>query len=481
MNITRRTASIAGLLAATSITSITSIAGADDGIISDLMEGSDEFALAVEAYTFGYPLVTMEMTRRVITNVAEPKGTRAPMGHLIKLREYPNSSFRDVTAPNADTLYTSAFFDVGQEPWVVSIPDLNDRYALFPMLDGWTKVFDVPGKRTTGTGAQTFAVTGPGWEGTLPEGVTQYKSPTSIVWLIGRIYCTGTPEDYAAVHKIQDEVKLYPLSAYGKDWTPPAGNVDPSIDMKTAVRDQVNKMDAVEYFTLLAELLKTNSPTEADAPMVEKLAQIGIVPGQDFDKLKFDPAFAKRVPQFAFARIMLHFKFSDGDVKDINGWGFTTRTGIYGTDYVQRALLTAIGLGANRPQDAIYPTSMKSESGLITRAYNGSEKYVLTFKKDLTPPVSGFWSLTMYDADYFFVENPLNRYSISARQPLKANADGSIDLLIQNESPGPDKESNWLPAPKGKFILMMRLYWPNESDPSIINGSWTIPPVRKVS
>lgn len=478
MNITRRTVSIAGLLAATSITSI---ARADDGIISDLMEGSDEFALAVEAYTFGYPLVTMEMTRRVITNVAEPKGTRAPMGHLIKLREYPNSSFRDVTAPNADTLYTSAFFDVGQEPWVVSIPDLNDRYALFPMLDGWTKVFDVPGKRTTGTGAQTFAVTGPGWEGTLPEGVTQYKSPTSIVWLIGRIYCTGTPEDYAAVHKIQDEVKLYPLSAYGKDWTPPAGNVDPSIDMKTAVRDQVNKMDAVEYFTLLAGLLKTNSPTEADAPMVEKLAQIGIVPGQDFDKSKFDPAFAKRVPQFAFARIMLHFKFSDGDVKDINGWGFTTKTGIYGTDYVQRALLTAIGLGANRPQDAIYPTSMKSDSGLIKRAYNGSEKYVLTFKKDLTPPVSGFWSLTMYDADYFFVENPLNRYSISARQPLKANADGSIDLLIQNESPGPDKESNWLPAPKGKFILMMRLYWPNESDPSIINGSWTIPPVRKVS
>jgi hypothetical protein len=397
------------------------------------------------------------------------------------VREYPNAAFRGVTAPNADTLYTTAFLDVAKEPWVVSLPDLHDRYALFPMLDGWTTVFDVPGKRTTGTGAQTFAVTGPGWEGTLPEGVKQYKSPTSIVWLLGRIYCTGTPEDYAAVHKIQDEVKLYPLSAYGKDWTPPEGKVDPSIDMKTAVRDQVNNMDAVEYFTLLAELLKTNPPTEADAPMVEKLAQIGIVPGQDFDKTKFDPAFAKRVPQIAFARIMLHFKFSGGDVEDINGWGFTTKTGIYGVNYIQRALVTAIGLGANRPQDAIYPTSMKADSGLIKRAYNGLEKYVLTFKKGLTPPVSGFWSLTMYDADYFFVDNPLNRYSISARQPLKANADGSIDLLIQNESPGPDKESNWLPAPKGKFILMMRLYWPNESNPSIIDGSWVIPPGKKVS
>ena len=136
------------------------------------------------------------------------------MGHIIKVREYPNAAFRDVTAPNADTLYTTAFFDVGKEPWVVSLPDLKDRYALFPMLDGWTTVFDVPGKRTTGTGAQTFAVTGPGWQGTLPEGVKQYKSPTSIVWLLGRIYCTGTTEDYAEVHKIQDDVKLVPLSAY---------------------------------------------------------------------------------------------------------------------------------------------------------------------------------------------------------------------------------------------------------------------------
>ncbi len=189
----------------------------------------------------------------------------------------------------------------------------------------------------------------------------------------------------------------------------------------------------------------------------------------------------KRVPQLGFARIMMHFKFSDGDMQDIDGWGFTTKTGIYGTNYIQRAIVTAIGLGANRPQDAIYPTSLKSDSGVIKRAYNGSEKYVLTFKKGLTPPVSGFWSLTMYDADYFFVDNPLNRYSISARQPLKANPDGSIDLLIQHDSPGADKESNWLPAPKGKFILMMRLYWPNESNPSIIDGSWTIPPVKKVS
>lgn len=480
MLISRRGFSLAGigLLASTNLSTR---AYALDGPVADLIEGTEEFALAVEAYTYGYPLVTMEITRRVLTNVAEPEAMKAPMGHIIKLREYPDATFKDVTAPNADTLYTTAFFDVGKEPYVLSLPAMEDRYALFPMLDGWTTVFQVPGRRTTGSEAQTYVITGPGWEGTIPDGLTEYKSPTSMVWLLGRIYCSGTPEDYKAVHALQDQVKLVPLSAFGKDYNPPAATVDPSIDMKTAVREQVNRMDAVEYFTLLAELLKTNPPTEADGPMVAKLAEIGIVPGKEFDQSKFDPVFAKRVPTAAFHHIMLHYKFSNGDISNINGWGFSTKTGIYGTNYVQRALITAIGLGANRPQDAVYPVSKGMPGTIIPRAYDGAQNYVLSFEKDMTPPASGFWSLTMYDEDYFFVENPLNRYSISARQDLKANSDGSIDLYIQNKSPGQDKESNWLPAPKGKFILMMRLYWPNESTPSIIDGSWKLPAVKKVS
>ena len=441
----------------------------------NLGEGVEDFWLATDAYIYGYPLVTMEMTRRVITNVARPEGTKAPMGQIIKLREYPDATFRDVTAPNADTLYTTAFLDVGKEPWVLSLPDMKDRYALFPMLDGWTTVFEVPGKRTTGTAAQTYAITGPGWKGTLPEGVHEYKSPTSLVWLLGRIYCTGTPEDYAAVHALQDECKLVPLSAYGKEYTPPEGKVDPSIDMKTAVRDQVNRMDAVEYFTLLAQLMKTNPPAAADAPAVERFARIGLVPGKDFDASKLDADFVKRVPEVGFDRIMAQFKLND-EVKDINGWGFTTKTGIYGTDYPMRALVTAIGLGANRPQDAVYPTSLKDAR---RDAYDGANKYVMRFPKGELPPVQGFWSLTMYNEKYFFVENPINRYSISARQDLKANADGSTDLYIQKDSPGPDKESNWLPAPEGKFVLMLRLYWPNEHNPSILNGSWKIPAVTK--
>jgi len=448
-----------------------------EGPLLRAIEGGEDFWLATDAYVYGYPLVTMELTRRVVTNVSAVEGTRGPMGQFIKLRSYPDATFRDVTAPNADTLYTTAWLDVGDEPWILSMPDMKERYFLFPMPDGWTNVFQVPGKRTTGTKAQTYAITGPGWKGTLPSGVKEYKSPTSIVWILGRIYCTGTQGDYATVHAVQDEFKLVPLGSYGKTFTPPAAKVDPSIDMKTAVRDQVNRMDSVAYFTLLAQLMKRNPPVPADAVEVAKFAKIGLVPGKDFDASKLDAAFSKRIPQAAFDRIMLQFKVNKA-VKNVNGWMFDTETGIYGTEYLNRAFVTAIGLGANRIQDACYPTSQKDADG---KAYVGSNKYVVRFPKGQLPPVGGFWSLTMYDENYFFVANPINRYSISARQSLKPNADGSIDLYIQKDSPGPDKESNWLPAPAGKFVLMLRMYWPNDKSPSIINGSWSPPGVQKVA
>ena len=473
MDLSRRKA-IAGLSSSAAALTLATGARADFDIKRTLEAGED-FWLATDAYIFGYPLVTMEMTRRVISNVTAPEGSRAPMGQFAKLREYPNASFRDVTAPNADTLYTMSFIDVGEEPWVLGIPDMGDRYYLFPMLNGWTDVFQVPGKRTTGGKAQSYAITGPNWKGTLPTGVKEYKSQTSLVWILGRIYCTGTAADYDAVHKLQDQCTLVPLSSYGKPYTPPAGKVDPAVDMKTAVRAQVNAMDAVGYFTLLAQLMKRNPAYAADAPELAKFAQIGLVAGQDFDASKFDPAFANRVPSVAFDRIMLQFKVGK-PVRNENGFMYDSVTGIYGTDYLNRAFITAIGLGANRIQDAVYPTSLKDADG---RAYDGSNKYVMHFPKGQLPPVAGFWSLTMYDADYFFVSNPINRYSISARQNLKTNADGSVDLYIQRDSPGADKESNWLPAPAGKFILMLRMYWPNEKAPSIIDGTWKIPPVRK--
>jgi hypothetical protein len=433
---------------------------------------------ATDAYIYGYPLVTMDMTRKFLTNYTTVQGSRGPMGQIIRLRTYPAVDDHAVTAPNADTLYTTAFFDVSNEPWVFSIPDMGDRYYLMPMLDGWTDVFQVPGKRTTGGKAQSYAITGPGWSGTLPAGVTEYKSPTGIVWILGRIYCTGTPDDYAKVHALQDKFSLVPLSSYGKPYTPLPGEVDNNLDMKTAVRDQVDAMDVNSYFNYLAKLMKTNTPAADDAPLVAKMATIGLVPGQDFDASKlgaFDKEAIKAVPKLAQLKIMEYFKQVG---KPVNGWMFTTKTGIYGTEYLDRALITAIGLGANRPQDAVYPTGEKDADG---NGFDGaSKKYVIHMDKGQMPPVDGFWSFTMYDDKYFFVPNPLNRYTLSSRNKFVSNPDGSVDLYLQADSPGKAKEANWLPAPKAKFIPMLRLYWPKETPPSIIDGSWIPPAIKQV-
>lgn len=166
-----------------------------------------------------------------------------------------------------------------------------------------------------------------------------------------------------------------------------------------------------------------------------------------------------------------------GDSKLVNGWFFTTKTGIYGTNYRMRALITAIGLGANRPEDAIYPTA---EGPGDIEKYSGEHQYVLHFAKGEMPPAKGFWSITMYDSSYFFVPNPINRYTVSSRSTFVPNADGSVDVYVQHESPGKAKEPNWLPAPQGKFILMMRLYWPDTAPPSILDGSWKPPEGKKV-
>jgi hypothetical protein len=436
---------------------------------------------AIEAYMYAYPLVTMEITRRVSTNVEKAEGSKAPMGHFARLRNYPAVEDHTVTAPNADTLYTVVWLDVSKEPWILSIPDMKDRYFLFPMLDGWTNVFQVPGKRTTGTKAQKYAITGPGWTGTLPAGVTEYKSPTAMVWVLGRIYCTGTPEDYKAVHALQDQVSAVPLSAYGKPYTPPPGKVDPAIDMK-APRDQVNAMDGATYFKLFAELLKNNPPAADDAPLVAKIAKIGLVPGQDFDASKLEAAVAKGIaasPKPAQEKISVYLKEAmvAGNAKVENGWLFFSKTGLYGTGYRNRAMITWYGLGANRLQDAVYPTS---EGPDLLKKYSGAQKYVVHFNKGEMPPAQAFWSITMYDKDYFFVPNPINRYTVSSRNKFKANADGSVDLYVQHDSPGKDKQENWLPAPSDEFVLMMRMYWPKEKPPSLLDGSWKPPHVAEV-
>ena len=433
---------------------------------------------AVDAYIYGFPLVTMDMTRKQVTNVDSAGPSRAPMGQLIRMRTYPTSDYRDIPGANTDTLYTTVWLDVSKEPWVFSIPDMGDRYYMTPMLDAYTNVFESPGTRSTGNKPQKYAITGPGWSGTLPEGVTEYKSPTGLVWILGRIYCTGTPEDYAKVHALQDKFSLVPLSYYGKPYTPLPGEVDANLDMKTATRQQVEAMSIENYFSYLAKLMKTNPPAGQDAPIVARMAKIGLVPGQDFDPSKlgvFDKEAIKAVPKLALLKMVERVKTQ----KAVNGWlVFGAGVGNWGTDYLLRATTAWLGPGWNRPEDAVYPVSEKDADG---NDYNGAEhKYVLHFGKGQFPPVKGFWSLTMYDAQHFLVANPLNRYTLSQRNKFVTNPDGSVDLYLQADSPGKAKEANWLPTPKAKFSSMLRLYWPTDTPPSILDGTWKPPAIKQV-
>jgi len=428
--------------------------------------------LAVEAYIYGYPLISMDLTKQRAINTVEPNGSKAPLGQFANMHTYPTPAFKDVTTPNADTLYSLAWLDLSKEPWILHVPDEDGRYYLMQIMDGWTEVIADPGTRTTGTKAADFAITGPYWKGTLPPGVIEYKSPTNMVWILGRTYSSGTPEDFQAVYKIQDQYTLKPLSYFGKTYTPPKGTFDPKMDVDFSVRKQINQLDAAAFFDRLALLMKENPPTKEDAPFIAKIAQIGIVPGQPFDATKLDPAVLADVTKTAEDSLR---GYLDHGLIETNHWTYPKVAGTYGTDYLDRALVAAIGLGANKPEDAIYPISSHDSDG---RPLTGANRYVIHFEKGELPPVKGFWSLTMYNSQYAFVANPLNRYSISPRNELKTNPDGSIDLYLQHDSPGQTKESNWLPAPEGDFILAFRFYWP---EAAILNGTWKLPAVQKIT
>lgn len=450
------------------------------GIISIIVvfvimyKSNPDHEIIKEAYMYCYPLVTMDMVRMQETNVQAPDESHAPMGQMIKFRSYPAVDNRSAAAPNSETLYTMAWLDVSDEPWVFSIPDMGDRFYIMPMLSAFNEVFFVAGTRATGSKPQTYVITGPNWSGQLPDGLTEVKSPTGLLWILGRVYCTGTPEDYEALHKTQDKYSVIPLSSYGKEYTPPIGQVDQNFDMKTSVREQVNSMPLDEFFNYAAKLLVKNPPKNEDTAIIEKMAEIGIIAGKEFDSSNL-PVIGKRLdPKLALLEMVKILK----EKQAVNGWLYWTKNaGEYGTDYAQRAMVTLLGPGLNFPEDAVYPFSQKDATG---EKYDGSKyNYTIHFKKGQLPPVNGFWSITMYDKDLFFVPNAINRYNLSQRDEFTTNEDGSIDLYFQSEAPSIEKQTNWLPTPKSNFVLMMRLYWPKEPPISILDGSWEPPPVKR--
>lgn len=467
--------------ATTAAAPATTAAAPEKAALSD----KEAIEIATEAYIYAYSLITTEVTRVQMSNVEKQEALKSPMGLFTNVKRYPPGDFRGVSAPNADTLYSLAWVDVGPEPVVFSHPDMGDRYFLFPMYSLWMPVIDSPGARTGATKAANYLITGPGWKGDVPEGMKQIKSPTRYLVILGRTYADGSEEDYKIVNELQSQYKLVPLSSYGKEYTYVAPPVDPNpgFSLTDKPQDVILGFDAATYFTKAAKLMAEAAPPPAeDAPFLEKAAKIGFVPGKAFDATKFSPAVQealKTLPKTALEKI-LAAKATDGKI--INGWLITGAAGHYGTNYLGRALIAAVGWPANLPQDAVYPTSFVDADG---KPYSGEHRYTLTFPKGETPPVDGFWSITMYfdDGGWWFNPNPLNKFTVSMRDKPKFNEDGSLTLYFQHESPGEDKVANWLPSPKGAFLLTMRMYWPKEKAPSILppgEGTWAPPGVKKV-
>jgi hypothetical protein len=454
--------------------SIVSVAASGAAAQSAITEQAAH-ALGVSAYLYFYPLITMDVTRKQLTNVERVEGIHGPMNTFVSLTEYPSADMKVVVRPNFDTLYTSAFLDLTAEPMIVSAPDTGGRYYLLPMLDMWTDVFASPGSRTTGTQAANFLVTPPGWNGTVPPGMARIAAPTPYVWIIGRTKTDG-PRDYDEVHKIQAGYRITPFSEWGGAAKPVLGKVDPSVDMKTPPKIQVDTMPADKFFAYAAELLKVNPPHITDQPIIAQLKRIGIEPGQSFDSAKAEPTVRKALESApADARQLMAWKLPT-IARVANGWSMNTDTmGVYGNYYLKRAIVAQTGLGANLPEDAIYPINLADDSG---KPLDGANRYTLHFEKTDLPPVDAFWSVTLYDDEGFPVPNPLNRFAVSSWMPFKYNGDGSLDLYFQNENPGADKEANWLPAPKGSFNVLMRLYAPRSE---ALTGKWNPPPVRRAS
>ncbi len=431
--------------------------------------------IGIDAYIYFYPLISMDITRKQFTNIEPGKEIgKGPMNMFSNGPEYPPADFKGVVRPNFDTLYSIAWIDLTKEPMVVSAPDTGGRFYLLPMLDMWTDVFASPGWRTTGTQAGNFILAPPGWTGTVPDGFIRIAAPTPYVWIIGRTKTDGSA-DYDAVHKIQAGYKVTPLSRWGKPAEAVHVKMDPSVDMKTPPKIQVDMMSSDKYFTYASELMKVNPPHITDQPIIARMKQIGIEPGKGFTFDKLDPVVQNALATVpAEAQKLMKWKIATL-ARVVNGWSMNTDTmGVYGNYYLKRAIITQVGLGANLPEDAIYPLNLADETG---KPLDGTNKYTIHFEKASLPPVNAFWSITLYDSDGFQVANVLNRFAVSSWMPFKYNSDGSLDLYFQNESPGKDDEVNWLPAPKGAFNLTMRLYSPKFQ---AINGKWNPPPVVRV-
>ena len=438
----------------------------------------EAYEIAKEAYVYAFPFMLQYTTQMQLTNVAGPTGRlgQAPFNQFSHASAFAPADFKVVIRPNVDTLYSMANLDLAAEPVVLTVP-ATDRYFMLTIQSLWTDVIAAPGTRTTGRNTQReFLIVGPHWQGEVPSGLEVIRSPTRIAVVGGRTQTNGV-SDYDNVHKIQKNYKVVPLSAWRKgDYVASIHEVDPAIDMSTRPRVQVEGMSAAVFFARFAELLKDNPPGPLDYPMLHRLERVGLQVGKGFDLNAASPAIQQAFTRAVTdGRSMVETLGKKAAGAGTKGWTYTLSGGAYGVNYRERAAVAYYALGLNLPQDALYPSLTVDSEG---RPLAGDKAYVLHLTKDQLPPVDAFWSLTAYDADGYFMPNAMKRQALGDRDRLVTNADGSLDLYIQADSPGPDKEANWLPVASSPFTLMLRLYWPRSE---VLDGAWAPPPVQRMN
>jgi hypothetical protein len=410
---------------------------------------------ARDAFLYGYPLVMTEETRQ---------SSSYPANSLQHLRSFPDHTFRNVVRPNVDTLYSIIWLDLKEDAVVLELPDSKGRYVLMPVLDGWSNVVASIGSRTTGTAASTYLIAGPDWADDVPEGMTLYRSPTALGWMIGRIYAEG-PDDFEGAHAYQNGMALRTLSDFqnGVAYIPQPDRPIVSVDIKQKIQD----MDASDFFEKLERLMVDNPPAKEDEAFLEKTMQPLTASKPSAEALT--KGKRKAYKRLGFIKMLI------GRTKGWMGMDPSRPIGKYGTDYQMRAFVAHIGFGANEPVDAIYPNTSKDAKG---KKLHSSKNYVVHFNKDELPPVNAFWSLTLYDEYGFLTENPIGRYALGTANELPYNTDGSLDIYVQHDAPRDEIVSNWLPAPTdAPFALTLRLYWP---DDQVLEGNWNAPDVLRV-
>ena len=425
-------------------------------------------AIGVVAYVWGYPAVINETRSRVgMAGSLEivPHMLRGPLNTLVSAKELLTPDFEDVQSPNNDTLYTTAWLDLRDEPLVLHVPDMAGRFYTYQFVDAYTNNFTYVSQRTRGFREMDIAICGPGYSGALPTGVERIDAPTPTVFVIGRLAVDG-PEDVPNVHALQDKMFLGPLSGWADGRTAEPRVAEPS-----------GHDGPLAFFQELGDLIADNPPPSHDLGLMGVFGQIGLTVDHGFDPDAIDEPTRRGLLRAVADGEDMIAAAAQGLGSEMNGWQLPPVAAEYfGTDYLYRAAVGWQSMYVNDPIEAYYPPIYVDLDGSQLDGATGT--YEIRFPAGQLPPVGAFWSITLYDLEKrLMVDNTIERYSIGDRTPGIVHADdGSLTVTIQHEAPDGDARSNWLPAPAAPFYLLMRMYLPSME---VLNGQYEIPGIQR--